>query len=732
MKRLSFSMLLLCFISAAAFAQTPAPTANPTPKRAAPDEDVVKISTTLIQVDVTVTDKTGKIVTDLKPEDFEVFENSQPQEITNFSFVAGASEAASASPSPSPKNNSKNAVPLPPAAALRPEQVRRTISLVVDDLTLSFESVYYVRRALKKFVDEQMRDGDLVAIIRTGGGIGALQQFTSDRRQLYAAIEKVRWNPAGNGKIGAFAPMEATPLQRAKSMGAEISDEQLKAEKDSMQSRNDFQSSLFATGTLGALNFIVRGMKDLPGRKSVMLMSDGFKLYTKDESGFVDNSRILESLRRLTDLANRSSVVVYTMDARGLQTLGLTAADSTSGQTADQVEANLSDRRSELFDTQDGLRYLAQQTGGISIVNNNDLNLGISRMLNDQKGYYLIGYAPDAETFDAKTRRFNRLNIKVKRPDLKIRYRSGFFGVSDEDATAQPVKQTAAQQITTALTSPFAANDINLRLNTLYGNDAKNGAFIRSLLHVDAADLKFTDEPGGNHKTSFDVLAISFGENGVVVDQISRTYTLSVKKEGFDELLRGGFVYNFVFPVKKAGAYQLRVALRDNASEKVGSANQFVEVPNLKKVGLTLSGIVLENLTEKQFQASQSGAVASPDSTESKSTLQSDTSLRRFKRGTILRYGFEIYNVRLDSAQKPQLLRQIRVFRDGKLLLDGKQSSLEVVAQPSANQFSTAGALNLGREMQPGDYILQIVVTDNLAKDKRKIAAQFVQFEIVE
>src|SRR5205085_8129921 len=92
---------------------------------------------------------------------------------------------------------------------VKPEQVRRTIALVVDDLTLSFESTYYVRRALKKFVDEQLQDGDLVAIIRTGAGIGALQQFTTDRRQLYAAIEKIRWNPVGNGNIGAFAPLEA-------------------------------------------------------------------------------------------------------------------------------------------------------------------------------------------------------------------------------------------------------------------------------------------------------------------------------------------------------------------------------------------------------------------------------------------------------------------------------------------------------------------------------------------
>ena len=99
-----------------------------------------------------------------------------------------------------------------------------------------------------------MQNGDLVAIIRTGGGIGALQQFTTDRRQLYAAIEKVRWNPFGAGKIGAFAPIEATPLERMKSMGGEVSDAQLEAEKGSIQGFDDFRGDVFATGTLGALD----------------------------------------------------------------------------------------------------------------------------------------------------------------------------------------------------------------------------------------------------------------------------------------------------------------------------------------------------------------------------------------------------------------------------------------------------------------------------------------------
>lgn len=708
----------LCFITlfaAAMVAQTPTPTPLP-----AEDDDIVKISTTLIQIDVTVTGKNGKIITDLKPEDFEIYENGEKQDISNFSFVPNAKTIETPAPKKAEKPD-KNAVPIP-SAQLKAEQVRRTVALVVDDLSLSFQSTYYVQRALRKFVNEQMQDGDLVAIIRTGAGIGALQQFTSDKRQLLAAVEKIRWNPAGTGNVGAFAPIQSSLNDAANSTGNE--DEEEKTENGETEF-NNFRESVFATGTLGAVKFIINGMKDLPGRKSVMLLSDGFQIFERDSNGSLQSARILESLRRLIDAANRASVVIYTMDARGLQPVGLTAEDDVSGKSSAQIEQSLTDRRDKLFDTQSGLIYLAKETGGLAIYNNNDLSGGIEKMLDDQS-YYLIGYQPDAETFDPAKRRYNKLIVKVKRDGARVRYRSGFFGIGDDKIT-KPTNLTATQQIINALTSPFAVNDISLRLNTLFGND-KQSSFVRSLLHVNAKDLKFTDEADGSKKAVFDVLAVSFGESGTVVDQIAKTYTLRVKDEGYRKIMTDGFVYHFTFPVKKPGAFQYRVAIRDSETQKVGSANQFIEVPNLKKNRLTVSGIVLENLTAEQWK--KAAANQPPGDPKDVTDPMTDTSLRRFKRGTVLRYGFEVYNAKLDASQKPQLTTQLRIFRDGKSLLDGKSVPLELPGQTDFQRLKSVGALSLGGEMPPGEYILQIVVTDSLAKQKRQIATQFVQFEI--
>src|SRR5229473_7293144 len=184
LKRRHFlAAVLIAQLSAAAFAQQPrTPITEPPPPppqqaktqpQRPEDIDVVRITTNLVQVDAVVTDKNGKVVTDLKPEEVQIFEDGKPQKITHFSY--NVIESAVVAPLAKTANVDKNAPPAPPVA-VKLEQVRRTMAIVVDDLGLSFESTYYVRRALKKFVDEQMQTGDLVAIIRTSGGMGALDR----------------------------------------------------------------------------------------------------------------------------------------------------------------------------------------------------------------------------------------------------------------------------------------------------------------------------------------------------------------------------------------------------------------------------------------------------------------------------------------------------------------------------------------------------------------------------
>ena len=159
------------------------------PAQAPPREPIVRISLEVVQVDAVVTDRDGRFVTDLEAKDFEILEDGKPQPVTLCSYVRTADEDAAVAPGPAP------------AGPLRRESVRRTLAFVVDDLSLGFISTVRVRNLLTNFVDEQMRAGDLVAIVRTGAGLGSLQQFTSDRRLLKSAIDRIRYNLAGRGPL---------------------------------------------------------------------------------------------------------------------------------------------------------------------------------------------------------------------------------------------------------------------------------------------------------------------------------------------------------------------------------------------------------------------------------------------------------------------------------------------------------------------------------------------------
>ena len=727
-------LLLQLVLPSAAQPQLPQeqqPVVSPANTRSAEqqnDEDVVKITTNLVQVDAVVTDKKGKQVTDLAPDELEILEDGRPQKITNFSYITtGTGNKAAPQPRATPAE--RNAPPIPPVR-LRPEQVRRTIAVVVDDLGLSFESINSVRQSLRKFVDEQMQAGDLVAIIRTSGGIGALQQFTSDKRQLYAAIEKVRWVISNRGDVATFTPMKGA---ENKSPSDAMSPPIEAAHEDLDQFRED----LYTAGTLGAVNYVVRGLRTLPGRKSVVLVSDGFIIFNtttgKKPKG---RQRVWDALQRLTDLANRASVVIYSIDARGLVTLGLKASDDVAGMSTVEIDQELAKRSRSLAQTQDGLNYLAEETGGFAVRNNNDLSGGMKQILQDQSGYYLIGYRPDESTFTkvAGRAKFHKLELHIKRlGKYTVRMRNGFMGISDEQATPAPT--TREQQLLGALVSPFGSEKVRLRSTSLFARDPKGNPIMRSVVHVDARDLTFTEEPDGTHKSAFDILAITFGDNGQVVDQIGRTHTIRLKDKTYERILNSGFTYNVTVPIKKAGAYQLRTAVRDVASERVGSATQFIEVPDLKKNRLTLSGILVRGIPLQTYLKSGQAASAQPDKADDsveEADADANPAVRRFKSASVMLYGLAIYNAQLDKQLgKPQLHTQVRLFQNGQLLFTGKDVTFDSTDQPDMKQLNLVGAMHLGTELSPGEYVLQLIVTDALAQPKYRVANQWIDFEIV-
>lgn len=695
--------------------------ASPTPEPESVD-DVVRITAKLVQLDLVVTDKTGKQVTDLKPEDFEIFEDGRAQPITHFSYIfTGPTSGPTATDA-----TAGTAAGTPPPAPLRREKVKRTIAVVIDDLGMSFETTVSARAALKKFVNEQIQPGDLVAILRTGGAIGVLQQFTADRRQLLAAVEQVRWNRCGRGGIRVLS-----------SVGNAY--EPLICGADSVRA------------SVEGIRSIISGMRDLPGRKSVILFADGFPIdkeknllmpdlanVSYPQSGIADKSFALpkiagqpmyfDAVSLLTETAIRASVVVYAVDTRGLQVLSVTSADQVGGYSG-QAQGRLLEQRSrENLEGRPESAELAEKTGGFMVQNTNDLNLGLNRIMQDQQGYYLIGYRPGGETFD---RRFHKITARVRtRSDLNVRTRSGFYGMTDE--TSRPAKPTAVDRFQLALASPFAAGEIDVRLTPAFTSLPDVGPVLRSMLHINARDLTFKEEPGGWRSAELVLRSLLLGEQGRIVDEHRRAFTVRLRGATFERVQSQGFDYVFNMPAKKPGAYQFRIALLDTISSRVGSAGQYVEVPDLKKNRLALSGIVL-NAAGPGATAAAEPAPSSLDATEGALKPQpagANAAARRFQRNTSLNYDYMVFNASGGSAGG-QLTTLVRLFRDGKLVFE-HSSPAEIMQQPDPTRVLVGGRMRLGTNLLPGEYVIQITVTDPSAKKGQGTATESADFEIVD
>jgi VWFA-related protein len=543
-----------------------------------------------------------------------------------------------------------------------------------------------------------MQPGDLVAVLRTSAGMGALQQFTRDKRLLNSAIDLVRYQV---GRVGtsSFAPLRG-----------------IDADAPDTSAFDRELNRIYSIGSMGAIRYIVQGLRDMPGRKSVILFTESMQLKFADGR----DQLVEEALRELTDAANRAAVVIYAIDPRGVAYTGLTAEDSTRGMSPRQISQVASNRTNDLIASQEGMLTLTEKTGGL-FLNNNDLDGSLRKVIDDGDGYYLLGYQPAITTFDLRPgmTKFHTISVRVKRPGLTVRSRTGFFGTPDRGA---PPPATPLEQITRALSSPFATSDVRIRLTTLFSQNQKEQPLINALLFIDAHDLSFVEEPDGTRTSQVDIAAVTFDVNGRQVDGASKTWKFRVPKNSYQDVLKNGIVYSIHVPIKKAGPYQTRVVLRDGTSERMGSATQFVEIPDTKSGRLALSGIIMGAAQSTQANAESAEGVVSASDPEG------SPAVRVFKRGSDISYAYEILNARTDRDKKHQLDIQTRLFRDGEQVYSGPTSSLDV-ADDKEKRLIGFGHLQL-TQIPPGDYAFQVIVTDKLAKDKNRIASQATNFEI--
>jgi VWFA-related protein len=394
----------------------------------APNAPVVRISAEIVQLDVVVTDKKGHHVTDLAPEDFVIREDGQPQKITRFSHVqVGA-------PQPPPRQEpARSAESLaPPAANGMPQAQERTIVLLVDDFSLSPHSFVRTRRALGRAIDA-LQATDRVAIVTASRGGRALEP-TTDREANRAAVAAVRRTP--------WTREELTRLGSASATFSYLSG----VSRYDGGTFGDWNARMVLQ-SLAVVKETIRSMQALPGRKALLVLSEGFsgltslggslvhEMYWPLDRLYGDADDVLGAWKRLGDFAARAGVVVYAVDPRGLATGGLNAEHSVPDalQPGRLAEHRLS-QLIVLHHSQATLELLPDQTGGLTLLDRNDLSGALYAVLDDLSGYYLIGYPPGETTFNGAG--FRDIEVTVTRPGLKVRTRKGFFAVTDAQVAA--------------------------------------------------------------------------------------------------------------------------------------------------------------------------------------------------------------------------------------------------------------------------------------------------------
>lgn len=666
--------LWLCAAGLAGYGQTVKPPSSP---------PVFRVETALVQVDAVVTDRQGRKVKDLTAGDFEVFQDGVPLPVIDAAYIEQHRPSMTfreAAPPPAPQPALANLQPVQPGLA------QRVIVLLADDLNLSFENTHAVRHALRKFVERQMQDGDAVAICRSSGGFF---QFTDDRRWLASVADRLSWN------LRSFQPLDAQPGTPA-SPG--FPPERLAAWAGP-QGASRAHFALFAT-----VMSVIDLLEPLPGRKVVVIFSDGIE---PPAAGAAALEEFLRALRRVIDRANRAGVILNTVHAEGLLPLQA-GADARLVETPSpylvhlQLEQLLSGiksgQRQRIFAKQQTLALLAEATGGRAVENTNDLNWAVDRILEDLDGYYLIACRPPPERRrDPASGAFRRIEVRVKRPGLRVRSRAGLLEPDQEETPARP--RPALELLRAAAQSPAPWRQIPLTLAALY-SETKQGAVLRCWLHIAAESLHWDSDASGRGLLRLEVLVSAIRGLDEVSGFVAKRYEIPVGDEQSAQVQSVGLRYVLDMPIEKRGPHMVRAVVRDAATGRVGSAARFVMIPDPKKDRVVLSSVVLGGGREEQDR-----------------WLGLDT--HRFRPGDTLEFAASL--VKGDPAR---LKATVRLWRERELVHEGT-----ALFQNAEGGPVVSGALRLRGDMPAGPYSLQLTVEDARGR-RRGRAEQWAEFLI--
>ena len=552
-------------------------------------QDVIKFETSLVQTDVMVFDKKGRFVDGLKPEQFQLKINNTSREISFFEAVRSGGSAIQPLEANSAQPNAVN--------PLKADAQRRAVIFFVDDLHLAPDSLERTRKALLNFINSGIGEKDLVAITSPSGQIGFLQQFTADKNALRSAVARLNYRT--NTKFDMEKPpmseyialkiregdqqimdyyLQEVFKQNCYTAGREpicsISPDSAKLLIRQRAQQIVVQSAPATDDTLRLLEGLMRTAAQVPGRKLVFFISDGFYLSDR-KTGAIDR------IKRVTDAAGRAGVVIYTLDARGIVS---DAIDLTNNKPIQPGNLLNTAGIGEISASQDGLTALAADTGGQSFLNTNlPMSEWVEKVMDETSSYYLLAWKPDNE--EQKKGKFKNIEVSiVGRPDLKVRVRSSYFKsaalpllTTKKKKEKDPLKARDDDMrlvIDAPVTQREIATEVDLRFNQMPGF----GTHVVATISIDESALTF-DLIDGKLAADVDIGGILYDDKGKPINSIVgrlRIFQRSANTTG--STTRSIYRFSTLVP---GGLYQVRVGVRDLKSSRLGSANDWITVPKI-------------------------------------------------------------------------------------------------------------------------------------------------------
>ena len=664
----------------------------------------------LVIVDAVVVDRDGNAVAGLSRDDFVVKEDGEIQLVRSFEAVrAPRPRPPSGATSGAEPTRSTPRVRVSTNQASPGRSAGRSFVIVFDEVNLTSPLAERARTAVADFIEQGVGPGDRVTVVGTGSGAWWTARMDAGREEILAFLEGLRGRFIPGSSFLPMTDYEALRVhlyndttvgervrRRFWQMGVDRYDEERvyeyypgqntpMVESRAMQVYDQARRRYLVT--LGTIERLLDAMATTQGRKSMILVSQGF---VHDPN--------LEESRTVLEASRRANVAIYFLDARGL----------VSGPT--QLRAEFMQplfERDTAFPTQElaleaeGSESLALNTGGFTIKNTNDLASGIQRIVRESAVYYLLGYRPTRAEPDGK---FHEIRVEVQREGLEVRARKGYYALDVRTPSpAERDPEAPDPELQRALDSPFEITEIPARMTAfVFGEKEPGKADVLVAADVDVRGFAFEENDGRFTDVLDVVLIVTHRESGEysVYDQ---KVTMELRPETRERVSREGYSLTRSFELVP-GVHQAKLVVRDRRGARLGSVTHNIEVPELG--GLRVSTPILSDTLQN------TGGEQGPP-------RPAVVARRVFAPGSVLFCAFDVYGAARDPASGAPRVRSGYVLKRSDGTTQRWREPSPIAPGPSGEVSRLMGLRLEGAP--PGDYELILSVVDDVSGETLKL-----------